>query len=591
MGQTGRPCLTIGIIFLNETRSLKRCLEALAPLRERISCELIMADTGSTDGSREIAKRYADHLIDFPWVDDFAAARNAVMERASGKWYLTVDTDEYLDADISELTEFLEKDGNGKNIASLIQRNYTLMISEGSPALRGHILSNPKGSLARNASEIGCSDGYEAAELNGDYADFMAVRLVRLLPGVHYEGAVHEQIVLPKGVAWETAALPGTILHHDGYAKTTKERERAKQERNRTLLKETLEKEPENLSVLVHYIESSRGWGDYEEWVRESVRLVNEKKPGWEYFGPAVMRNAVRAAYESGLDAELAEWISRSEELFPESFLTGIDVECYACAYSWNKGDYEECVRHGEKYLAALKGYRAGRGERETLASSVIYLASPAKERQTRMFLAEACLKAGKIGQAGDFLPDVLRGHAGKQVNAVTRDELQWLDKEVRNAVRRFDWTGSGRENPEGMELARLFALVEEGILSAFYKAENLNEEKIGELPARHRFGWHAARAFAGLDAGNLGEYVRELKAGLACFKEYTGMVEYLTENTPGLKAEEPPAELMALAEQVRTILSLYPKGAPEVAALKATSAYKQVARFIEDGCGDVSGK
>ena len=328
MGQTGRPCLTIGIIFLNETRSLKRCLEALAPLRERISCELIMADTGSTDGSREIAKRYADHLIDFPWVDDFAAARNAVMERASGKWYLTVDTDEYLDADISELTEFLEKDGNGKNIASLIQRNYTLMISEGSPALRGHILSNPKGSLARNASEIGCSDGYEAAELNGDYADFMAVRLVRLLPGVHYEGAVHEQIVLPKGVAWETAALPGTILHHDGYAKTTKERERAKQERNRTLLKETLEKEPENLSVLVHYIESSRGWGDYEEWVRESVRLVNEKKPGWEYFGPAVMRNAVRAAYESGLDAELAEWISRSEELFPESCLTGNDGVC-----------------------------------------------------------------------------------------------------------------------------------------------------------------------------------------------------------------------------------------------------------------------
>ena len=120
------------------------------------------------------------------------------------------------------------------------------------------------------------------------------------------------------------------------------------------------------------------------------------------------------------------------------------------------------------------------------------------------MFLAEACLKAGKIGQAGDFLPDVLRGHAGKQVNAVTRDELQWLDKEVRNAVRRFDWTGSGRENPEGMELARLFALVEEGILSAFYKAENLNEEKIGELPARHRFGWHAARGAYG--TGGAGE-------------------------------------------------------------------------------------
>ncbi len=581
MGQTKQPCLTIGIIFKNEIRSLERCLKALVSLRERVSCELVMADAGSTDGSREIAKRYANVLIDFPWVNDFAAARNTVLERASGKWYLTVDTDEYLDADVSELVGFLDKDGEGKNLAALLVRNYT----------QGHPLTNPEGSLARGASDTGCPDGYETADMDGDYADFMAVRLVRLLPGVHYEGAVHEQIVLPKRAARETAALSGTILHHDGYVKTTKERERAKQERNRALLKGKLAKEPENLSVLVHYIESSRGWEDYEKWVRESVHLVDEKKPGWEYFGPAVLRNAVRAAYESGLDAELAEWISRSEELFPESFLTGIDVECYACAYSWNKGDYEECVRHGEKYLAALKEYRAGRGERETLASSVIYLASPAKERQTRLFLAEACLKIGKIRKAGEFLSDVLRGYMGKRVNAEELEEIRWLNRAVQEAVQRFDWTGGGKGNPEGMTLARLFTHVEEGFLSAFYKAEVLNEEEIEELPARHRFGWYAIRAFAALDAGNLREYVKNLKAGLSCFKEYTGMVEYLTENTPGLKAGEPSEELMALAEQVRTLLSLYPKDAPEVVALKATPAYRQVARFIGDGRGDIFGK
>lgn len=555
MGQTEQPRLTIGIIFKNEIRSLKKCLEALVPLRGKVSCELILADTGSTDGSREIAKQYADVLIDFPWIDDFAAARNAVLKHASGKWYLTVDTDEYLDADVLELTEFLDKDGEGMNLASLLVRNY------------------------------------ETMEMNGDYADFMAVRLVRLLPGLHYEGAVHEQLVLPKEATQETGVLSRTVLHHDGYARTTKEQARAKQERNRVLLKGRLAKEPENLSLLVHYIESSRGWEDYEERIRESVRLVNEKKPGWEYFGPAVLRNAVRAAYESELKPELVEWISRSEELFPESFLTRIDVECYACAYSWNRGDYEECIRRGTSYLEALKEYRAGQGERETLYSSVIFLASPAKERQTRLFLTEACLKAGKIGQAVDFLSDVLRGYAGKRANKEEMEEFRWLDKAVQEAVRRFDWTGSGKGNPEGMVLARLFTQVEEAFLSAFYKAEALNEEKIVGLPARHRFGWHIIRAFAALDAGNPGEYVKELKAGLACFKEYTGMVEYLTENTPGLKVEEPSGELMALAKQVRTLLSLYPKDAPEVAALKATPAYRQVARLIEDGSGNVSEK
>ena len=95
MRKQKNPLLTIGMIFRDDIRSLKRCLEALRPLRDALPCELVMADTGSVDGSREIAVRYADILFDFPWVDDFSAARNAVMDRATGKWFLTVDSDEY----------------------------------------------------------------------------------------------------------------------------------------------------------------------------------------------------------------------------------------------------------------------------------------------------------------------------------------------------------------------------------------------------------------------------------------------------------------------------------------------------------------
>ena len=76
-----KPLLSIGMIFKNEVRCLERCMKSLEPLRQMIPCELVMADTGSTDGSREIAERYADILIDFPWINDFAAARNAVMEQ------------------------------------------------------------------------------------------------------------------------------------------------------------------------------------------------------------------------------------------------------------------------------------------------------------------------------------------------------------------------------------------------------------------------------------------------------------------------------------------------------------------------------
>lgn len=569
MEQARQPLLTIGIIFKNEIRSLEQCLKALAPLRDRIACELILADTGSTDGSRRIAERYADTLIDFPWINDFAAARNAVLGRASGKWYLTVDTDEYLDTDISELVEFLRADGEGRNLASLVVRNY------------------------------------ETEQMDGDYADFMAVRLVRLLPGVHYEGAVHEQLVLPRETGRRIVPLAGTLLHHDGYAKTTEEAERAKQDRNRALLRGKLAEEPENLSVLVHYIESSRGREDYLGRIRQSVRLVEEKKPDWEYFGPAVLRNAVRAAYEAGLETELAEWSAQAEKLFPESFLIRIDVECYACAHSWNKGDYTDCIRRGQRYLAAIEEYRAGRGERGTLLSSVVFLASPAKERQTRQFLTEACLKIGETERAGEFLGSILQSRAGKRMSAEEMEELLWLEKAVQEAVREFDWSLKDRTdrnagvaetngedeaaetqkaNGKGMALARLFARVEEGFLPVFYEAEALCEENIARLPAERQFGWYCLRAFASLDAGDLAGYVRQLKAGLDACAERKDMVKYLTEETPELKRLAPSPELLELAKQVRTILSLYPADSPEIVALKATSVYKQVAWLVEGG-------
>ena len=89
-----QPLISIGMIFRDDIRSIERCLKALQPLRDAVPCELVMADTGSEDGSRIIAEKYADILIDFEWINDFSAARNAVMDECSGKWHLTIDTDE-----------------------------------------------------------------------------------------------------------------------------------------------------------------------------------------------------------------------------------------------------------------------------------------------------------------------------------------------------------------------------------------------------------------------------------------------------------------------------------------------------------------
>ena len=64
-----------------------------------IADEIIIADTGSTDATKEIAARYTDKIYDFTWVDDFAAARNFVFSKATQDYIYSADADEVLDAE------------------------------------------------------------------------------------------------------------------------------------------------------------------------------------------------------------------------------------------------------------------------------------------------------------------------------------------------------------------------------------------------------------------------------------------------------------------------------------------------------------
>ena len=55
-----------------------------------------------------VSKRYI--LFDFPWINDFAAARNAVMDRCSGEWYMSIDCDEWVNPNIEDFVQCLTTD-------------------------------------------------------------------------------------------------------------------------------------------------------------------------------------------------------------------------------------------------------------------------------------------------------------------------------------------------------------------------------------------------------------------------------------------------------------------------------------------------
>ena len=90
--------ITIVIPSYNGIRVMRECLETL--LREAPECEIIVADGGSTDGSKEIALELAPHFRRFKLLEipnhGWAHATNRGFEIATGAYLVTINTDLFI---------------------------------------------------------------------------------------------------------------------------------------------------------------------------------------------------------------------------------------------------------------------------------------------------------------------------------------------------------------------------------------------------------------------------------------------------------------------------------------------------------------
>src|SRR5688500_1888710 len=85
------PGLTVCLITRNAEATLERALRSVAGLGE-----IIVADTGSTDRTVEIAKAVGAKVHQVRWQDDFGAAQNEAIDQARAGWILWLNPDEEL---------------------------------------------------------------------------------------------------------------------------------------------------------------------------------------------------------------------------------------------------------------------------------------------------------------------------------------------------------------------------------------------------------------------------------------------------------------------------------------------------------------
>lgn len=82
------PPLSVVLIVKNEHDRLPHAL-ASASFAE----EIVVADTGSTDGTQEIARAAGAHVVEIPW-EGFVASRNRALAHAANDWVFVLDADE-----------------------------------------------------------------------------------------------------------------------------------------------------------------------------------------------------------------------------------------------------------------------------------------------------------------------------------------------------------------------------------------------------------------------------------------------------------------------------------------------------------------
>ncbi|MGE5632536.1 MAG: glycosyltransferase [Caulobacteraceae bacterium] len=192
--------VSLCMIVKNEEKYLEKCLKSVQGKVD----EIIVVDTGSTDATIEIAKKYNAVIKHFDWIDDFAAARNFSIRDAKSDYILMLDADEYLDESIELRKELV----SGKDYYRVTIKNHL-------------------------------AEGHAIIHKN--------VRLFRANIGLRYVGKLHENVNIFENSTKYSNGEANVLIHHTGYLREVV-KEKKKDERNLRIMQSEVEANPGGFS-------------------------------------------------------------------------------------------------------------------------------------------------------------------------------------------------------------------------------------------------------------------------------------------------------------------------------------------------------
>ena len=367
--------LSIGMIVKNEEKYLEKCLTAIKPILEQVDSELIIADTGSTDRTVEIAKKFTDNVFYFEWINDFAAARNATLERAKGEWYMFIDGDE-IAQDCSGLINFFNSGAYKKcGSATYIQRNYADL------------------------------------ENRNDYTDAHVIRVTKKTDDLKFRRPIHEGF----SVIHNPTMPLQFVVDHYGYIFVENEEvtdlAKQKSERNLKLLMkdlETLKANGEDKGTMVY-----TQIADCYAAVKEYDKALKYAMLGFELSDPD---SYVSIAYYDHIlsllhvlkrfDEEL-EWCDKyfsAENLVrKEQLVTDSRVHFSRAFIYYHRGKYDKALPDIISGLDIYIRYKNNQIFTRDMVS-VVFNATAARIKMFSSYMHTCCRKTGEYAGAADVL-------------------------------------------------------------------------------------------------------------------------------------------------------------------------------------------
>lgn len=223
------------LIAANEEADLPGYLENIA----KFSDECILVDGGSTDNTIAIAQKAGCKVIERPWDNDFAAARNTVLQNAAGNWALVMDADERL-------------------LNPEMVRPFLAFLSLTRPETEAVLLTI-----------INVDEDDEGRELYR----FPHIRLVKLNKDLRYSGRIHEQLVKTNGNLNRYQEDYRLQIVHTGYSTRRMQR---KLQRNLGLMQQEIQEQGERSEHYRYLAETYMGLGEVEKALKYALEAIEK---------------------------------------------------------------------------------------------------------------------------------------------------------------------------------------------------------------------------------------------------------------------------------------------------------------------------